>query len=297
MMKKRLLSIISLVTFVLSFILATIIPVVAAGFGGPYEMQNWSSSGILDGTTSISPSTGPATSAEFAYDVTVYPFVSERYAIFSIIAASSGYLSFDWDYTFLHSWFDVYADFYVYALGPSGTTWIHLVDFWNWGYTGWQTFTGSCTIWVEEGYEFGFKVGGSNFDYSGILDGTLTISNFIWPPLLVEVDIKPGSYPNSINPDSNGVIPVAILTTADFDASTVDPQTVTLEGANARGKGKSGTYGSMEDVDGDGDLDLVVQVVNEINWDVNNMVATLTGMTWDGIPIIGSDSVSFVPPS
>jgi len=42
----------------------------------------------------------------------------------------------------------------------------------------------------------------------------------------VEIDIKPGSYPNSINLDSGRVVPVAILTTPDFDASIVDPGTV-----------------------------------------------------------------------
>lgn len=111
----------------------------------------------------------------------------------------------------------------------------------------------------------------------------------------VEIDIKPGSYPNSINPNAGGVIPVAILTTADFDASTVDPQTVALEGAAARCKGKSGRYGSMEDVDGDGDLDLVVQIENDIEWDPEATEATLTGQLNDGTPIEGSDCIRLVP--
>ena len=45
-------------------------------------------------------------------------------------------------------------------------------------------------------------------------------------PPRVEIDIKPGSDPNSINLRSKGVIPVAILTTEDFDATTVDPLSV-----------------------------------------------------------------------
>ena len=44
--------------------------------------------------------------------------------------------------------------------------------------------------------------------------------------ITVAIDIKPGSFPNSINPKSRGVIPVAILTTDSFDATTVDSTTV-----------------------------------------------------------------------
>ena len=129
------------------------------------------------------------------------------------------------------------------------------------------------------------------------LNGKLRITRTeITEPVEVEIDIKPGSCPNSIDPKADGVIPVAILTTADFDAITVDPETVALEGAGARGKGKSGRYGSMEDVDGDGDLDLVVQIENVIEWDPGATEATLTGETYDGIHIQGTDSVNIVPP-
>ena len=37
----------------------------------------------------------------------------------------------------------------------------------------------------------------------------------------VEIDIKPGSDPNSINLKSRGVIPVALLSSGDFDATTI----------------------------------------------------------------------------
>ncbi len=48
------------------------------------------------------------------------------------------------------------------------------------------------------------------------------------PPPTVPVDIKPGSCPNPINVKSRGVIPVAILGTAGFDVSDVDPSTILL---------------------------------------------------------------------
>ena len=46
----------------------------------------------------------------------------------------------------------------------------------------------------------------------------------------VPVDIKPTSCPNPLNPKSNGVVPVAILGTADFDVSQIDPASILLEG-------------------------------------------------------------------
>ena len=134
-------------------------------------------------------------------------------------------------------------------------------------------------------------------DDVNIVEAALTVEPIAAPVAAeVTIDIKPGSWPNSINPNARGVIPVAILTTDDFDASTVDPATVALEGVLSEGKGKSGKSGSLEDVDHDGDLDLVVQIPNTIDWADDATEATLTGMTWDGIPIQGTDSVRIVPP-
>jgi hypothetical protein len=109
----------------------------------------------------------------------------------------------------------------------------------------------------------------------------------------VGIDIKPGSEPNAINLSANGVIPVAILGSADFDVNDVDPTTVTLEGAALRLKGKSGNYGSFEDVNGDGYPDLVVHIVDFTVSD-GATTATLTGSLWDGTPIEGTDSIVIV---
>jgi hypothetical protein len=67
----------------------------------------------------------------------------------------------------------------------------------------------------------------------------------------VQIDIKPGSNPNSINLASNGLIAVAIFTTEDFDASLVNAGTILFAGA-------SSVHSALEDVDGDGDLDMVL---------------------------------------
>jgi len=113
----------------------------------------------------------------------------------------------------------------------------------------------------------------------------------------VQIDIKPGTAaPNPINPSSSGVIPVAILTTADFDAADVDWTTVSLAGSRVAVRGKSNWMGHFEDVDGDGDEDLVVQVQTRCDgatWISGEVV--LEGETWGGQPIRGSDTIVVVP--
>jgi PKD repeat protein len=112
----------------------------------------------------------------------------------------------------------------------------------------------------------------------------------------VDIDIKPGSDPNSINLGSKGTIPVAIHSTADFDANTVDPATVTLAGATVGVKGKSDkVMASLEDVNGDGLLDLVIHIVNEMSLTEGSTEALLEGSTFDGTLIEGSDTVNIVP--
>ena len=79
--------------------------------------------------------------------------------------------------------------------------------------------------------------------------------------LKVDIDIKPGEEPNSINLGSNGNVPVAIFSTADFDATQIDPATVTLSGASVRLKGKGDLYmTSVKDINGDDLPDLLVHV-------------------------------------
>ncbi len=109
----------------------------------------------------------------------------------------------------------------------------------------------------------------------------------ICPKLRVLIDIKPGSFPSSINPRKKGTVPVAILTTASFDASTVDPATVAF-GPNGTAPGQSG----LEDADGDGDIDMVLHFeTQDTGIQCGDTSATLTGQTFDGQMIEGSDPI------
>jgi len=84
---------------------------------------------------------------------------------------------------------------------------------------------------------------------------------YLEPPVAeLAIDIKPGSYPNSINLGSKGVVPVAIFSSPNFDATAIPADTILLAGAGVAKKGKGKYMAHEEDVDGDGLLDLVVQV-------------------------------------
>ena len=72
-------------------------------------------------------------------------------------------------------------------------------------------------------------------------------------------------YPetNTINLGSGGIVAVAILSSPDFQAVTVDPSSVTLASAPVRLRGQGTLMVSQEDVNADGLVDLLVHVSTE----------------------------------
>lgn len=116
--------------------------------------------------------------------------------------------------------------------------------------------------------------------------------------IYVDIDIKPGSYPNSIDcKNKKEVIPVAVLTTEDFDALTIDYTTVIFEGASEIHVDKrSGLpIQHIEDVDSDGDMDLVFHFkLGDTALTCRSTTGQLAGLTYDGIPVEGTDSVRMI---
>jgi CSLREA domain-containing protein len=117
-------------------------------------------------------------------------------------------------------------------------------------------------------------------------------------PLPVAIDIKPGSDPNSINCENEKeVISVAILTTGDFEATTVDHTTVTFAGAGETHVDKKSGEPRRheEDADKDGDIDLVFHFrLGDTNLTCDSEEGTLTGEIVDGPAIEGTDAVRMV---
>jgi hypothetical protein len=108
--------------------------------------------------------------------------------------------------------------------------------------------------------------------------------------LRVTIDIRPGADPTaSINPKSNGVIPVAVLTTETFDATVIDPATVRF--------GKTGTeagsvQSALSDVNKDGRLDMVLHFHTQATGIAcGDTSAVLMGSTFSDLPFVGQDAI------
>jgi hypothetical protein len=161
----------------------------------------------------------------------------------------------------------------------------------------------SLGLIVDNTYNIHLKVTDSE-GQSDVNDSTLTIIPI--PALQVIVDIKPGSCPNPLNVKSSGVLPVAILGTADYDITTIDPTSIRLDGVEPLRNSLEDVAGPVDDSndcncteDGpDGFLDLTLkfktQKIVEAIGDVNEgdvLTLELTGVLIGERPIEGADCV------
>jgi hypothetical protein len=124
-----------------------------------------------------------------------------------------------------------------------------------------------------------------------------TLARYLGDPTVthVSIDVLPGSSTNPINVGRSGAIPVAILTTDSFDATTVDPTSVCFGDVNDATKRdctpRNGT--SITDANGDGRPDLLLHFdAAETGIAPGDTTACLSGKTFGGTSIEGCDSIT-----
>src|SRR5207245_10842036 len=110
------------------------------------------------------------------------------------------------------------------------------------------------------------------------------------PTIHVALDVRPGSDPSPINPRSQGVTPVAVLSSADFDASQMD------EASMAFGPGGApAVHENYQDVNGDGRPDMVVHFSTPAaGIACGDTQLTMTGRTVTGRKIEGTGAIQTV---
>lgn len=100
------------------------------------------------------------------------------------------------------------------------------------------------------------------------------------------LDIRPGSATNTVQTKSNGVVPVALLSTNDVNSTTLDLTTACFGDAEApaeRDCSEAHGRGHFEDADGDGRLDVVLHYeMKQTGIDAGDDRACLSGRLKDG---------------
>ena len=115
----------------------------------------------------------------------------------------------------------------------------------------------------------------------------------------IDIDIKPGSDPNCFNLNGHGVIPVAILGSADFDVYHIDIPTLLFAGMQVRVRGNRGPLCAYEYSNDDVYLDLVCHFEDDpLVWTPGEGEACVMGNLleeFNGTSIEGCDSICIVP--
>jgi ELWxxDGT repeat protein len=115
---------------------------------------------------------------------------------------------------------------------------------------------------------------------------------------VVTIDVRPGSTQNVVTIDSNGVLPVAVLTTTEFNPanfSAADLPRIRFGDAAGTARITSEQF-ELEDVDGDGDTDLLLFFsISDLRSsgaiDDSTTAVELRGFSADNTAFVGTDAV------
>lgn len=163
-------------------------------------------------------------------------------------------------------------------------------------------FGGQFRTWKDLTLDTGFVAGTNTLDFvvsnlgfdpSGLRVELAGTADPLPTAITVDLDVRPFSDGNVVNPWSMGKLPVAVLSTPAFDAATIDPSSVRLSGARAACCKDGRPMRFVRDVDDDGDDDLILFFTpRDLDVSGDPAVVSLTGTTADGTDVEGTDVVN-----
>jgi hypothetical protein len=109
-------------------------------------------------------------------------------------------------------------------------------------------------------------------------------------PIKVTIDVKPGDQPTSLEVNrAGGMVPIAVLSTAAFDASTIDPASIT---AGPTGTEATPVRSMFEDIDKDGRTDLISHVrLGDLGLKCGDTAILLKATTKTGAAVEGAEKI------
>ena len=134
---------------------------------------------------------------------------------------------------------------------------------------------------------------------AGVFGMRFGIDNLSWngtaaTALVAEIDVRPGSDENPINPKSRGVIPVLTYGSAEFDVEAIDPDSIAFGPGESEVAHSGGPH--FFDADADGWLDMLTHHrTRDAELTSEDFEACLYAETFDRTALMGCDVVTPVP--
>lgn len=173
-------------------------------------------------------------------------------------------------------------------------TWV-TGETWNYSYW-WDSEPGDA---YGPGSEQHLATSGNHWNDEGELDyisGFLAETTYELDRNLIGIDIKPGSAENRINPGSRGVVKVAILSQAGWDAPVMADRAGLTFGRTGDEASLASCNRGTSDVNGDGLQDLLCHFFMEkTGFEPGDVVGRLKGSELNGTAFVGTDFVDTVP--
>lgn len=158
-------------SFTLLLTLSVILVFASIASASDLQPSSWSNSGPGTSITS-----NPDGSLNFIYNIEDESMWDGVNWLFESTADTTGTFEYNWNYSWFHAWYGASANVVAFANGPDGEQTVTIYNYNYWEGGALPSGSGSSILNLHEGYSYGFRILGSNYDWNPFGQGTLTIN-------------------------------------------------------------------------------------------------------------------------